>query len=86
MWPRPRLGTDDAGTDDERTAILLNKGRSSAQRPRISVSRKLVIGGIAAATMLAVLVLLVTSGGGASWPASVARVQGGSSRPARTRT
>ncbi len=70
------LGTDDAGTDDERTAILLNKGRSSAQRPRILVSRKLVIGGIAAATMLAVLVLLVTSGGGASWPASVARVQG----------
>ena len=70
------LGAADAGPDEERTAILINKGRSSAHQPKISVSRKLVIGAIAVASLLAVLVLLVTSGGGASWPASVARVQG----------
>jgi hypothetical protein len=70
------LDAADAGPDEERTAILINKGRSSAHRPKISVSRKLVIGAIATATLLAVLVLLVTAGGGASWPASVARVQG----------
>ena len=62
--------------DEERTTILINRGRSSAHKPKLALSRKLVIGAIAAATLLAVLVLLVTSGGGASWPASVARVQG----------
>ncbi len=70
------LDAADAGPDEERTAILINRGRSSAHRRKISVSRKLVIAAIATATLLAVLVLLVTAGGGASWPASVARVQG----------
>ena len=69
-------GAAGAGPDEDRTTILINKGRSSAHQPKISVSRKLLIGAIAVATLLAVLVLLVTSGGGASWPASVARVQG----------
>lgn len=69
-------GAADAGPDEERTAILISKGRSSAHQPKISVSRKMVIAAIAVATLLGVLVLLVTSGGGASWPASVARVQG----------
>lgn len=62
--------------DEDRTAILINKGRSSAHKPKLALSRKLVIGVIAAATLLAVLVLLVSAGGGASWPSSVARVQG----------
>jgi hypothetical protein len=66
----------EAGPDEERTAILINKGRSTAHKPKLALSRKLVIGVIAAATLLAVLVLLVTAGGGASWPSSVARVQG----------
>ncbi len=70
FWPT------DTGPDEDRTTILINKGRSSAQRRKISVSRKLVIGAIALATLLGVLALLVTSGRGASWPASVARVQG----------
>jgi hypothetical protein len=70
------LAPADAGPDEERTAVLINKGRSSAHQRKISVSRKMVIGAIAAATVLAVLVLLVTSGGGSSWPASVAQVQG----------
>lgn len=66
----------DAGLAEERTTILINKGRSSARQPKLARNRKLLIGGIAGATLLAVLVLLVASGGGASWPASVARVQG----------
>jgi hypothetical protein len=66
----------ETGPDEERTTILINKGRSSAHQPKLALSRKLVIGVIAAATLLAVLVLLVTAGGGASWPSSVARVQG----------
>lgn len=66
----------EADPDEERTTILINRGRSSAQRPKLALSRKLVIGVIAAATLLAVLVLLVAAGGGASWPSSVARVQG----------
>jgi len=69
---------DGAGDDpdEERTTILINRGRSSAQPPRLALSRKLVIGVIAVATLVAVLVLLVMAGGGASWPSSVARVQG----------
>jgi hypothetical protein len=66
----------DAGPDEERTTILINKGRSSARPPKLARHRKLLIGGIAGATLLAVLVLLVASGGGASWPSSVPRVQG----------
>ena len=69
-------GGADAGPDAERTAILINKGRSTARRAKLAVSRKLVIAVIAGVTLLVVLVLLVTSGGGASWPSSVARVQG----------
>lgn len=73
-------GGDLAGAepdpDEERTTTLINKGRSSAHQPKLAWSRKLVIGVIAAATLLAVLVLLVLSSGGASWPSSVTRVQG----------
>jgi hypothetical protein len=36
----------------------------------------MVIGAVIVATLLGVIVLLVASGGGASWPPSVARVQG----------
>ncbi len=65
----------DADPDPDRTTILINKGRSSARRRKLAVSRKLVIAAIAGVTVLVVLILLVTSGGGASWPASVPRVQ-----------
>ena len=66
----------EADPDAERTTILINKGRPSAHRPKLAVSRRLVIAAIAGVTLLVVLILLVTSGGGASWPASVAQVQG----------
>jgi hypothetical protein len=69
------LGAAETDPDEERTATLINKGRSSAHQPKLAWNRKLVIGIIAVATLLAALVLLVTEGGGASWPSSVARVQ-----------
>jgi hypothetical protein len=69
-------GGADAGPDEDRTTMLINKGRSSAHQPKLALSRKMVIGLIAAVTLLAVLVLLLASGGGATWPSSVARVQG----------
>ena len=65
-----------ADPDPDRTTILINKGRSSAHRPKLAVSRKLVIAAIAGLTLLVVLILLLTSGPGASWPSSVGRVQG----------
>jgi hypothetical protein len=65
----------DDGPDQDRATILLNKGRSSAYRRKVPVSRKMVITILAVAVLLGVLVLLITSGGGAGWPASVARVQ-----------
>jgi len=66
----------DAGPDADRTTILINKGRSSAHRPRLAVSRKMVVAAIAVVTLLVLLILVLTSGPGASWPSSVARVQG----------
>lgn len=69
-------GAGRAAPDADRTTVLINRGRSSAHRPKLAVSRKLVITAIAAVTLLAVLILLLTSGPGASWPSSVARVQG----------
>jgi hypothetical protein len=78
-------GADPAGADpdaastapdEDRTTILINKGRASAHRRKLAVSRKLVIAAIAVVTLLVLLILVLTSGPGASWPASVARVQG----------
>ena len=73
-----RAEPDAAGADPDadRTTILINKGRSSAHRRKLAVSRKLVIAAIAGVTLLVLLILLLTSGPGASWPTSVARVQG----------
>jgi hypothetical protein len=68
-------GEPDDGPDADRTTILINKGRSSAYRRKVPVSRKMVIAIVAAAALLVVLVLLIASGGGATWPVSVARVQ-----------
>jgi hypothetical protein len=65
-----------AEPDADRTTILINKGRSSAHRPKLAISRKMIIAAIAGVTLLVLLILLLTSGPGASWPASVARVQG----------
>ncbi|MGP8001623.1 MAG: hypothetical protein ACLPKI_30510 [Streptosporangiaceae bacterium] len=72
---RPGPDEADEAPDADRTTVLINRGRPSAQRRSIPVSRKTVIGAAAVATLLGVIILLVTSSGGASWPGSVARVQ-----------
>jgi hypothetical protein len=57
----------------DRTEVLLQHGRAGAA-PRLSRNRKLVLAG-AAGTILLVILILVLTAGGASWPRSVAVVQ-----------
>lgn len=57
-----------------RTQILVNHGRRTAQKAGLSRGRKLAAGAGLIAVAITVLVVLL-SGGGASWPASVATVQ-----------
>ncbi len=59
----------------ERTEVLVNHGRRSAYHPRFSRGRKVAIGTAVVAVLGSVLAL-VLAGGGASWPPSVATVQG----------
>jgi hypothetical protein len=59
---------------DWRTEVLVNHGRHSAYHPRLSRGRKIAIG-TAAVTVLAAILVLILSSGGASWPSSVATVQ-----------
>jgi hypothetical protein len=66
---RERIGEPDA-----RTETLVTQGRPGAYRPGLSNRSKLAIGIGLLAALIAVLVLVLSSGG-ASWPASVATVQ-----------
>jgi hypothetical protein len=66
---RERIGEPDA-----RTESLVTQGRRSAYRPGLSNRSKLAIGIGLLSALIAVLVLVLSSGG-ASWPASVATVQ-----------
>jgi hypothetical protein len=66
---RERIGEPDA-----RTETLVTQGRPGACRPGLSNRSKLAIGIGLLAALIAVLALVLTSGG-ASWPASVATVQ-----------
>ncbi len=63
------------GPPDERTEALLSHGRHSAYRRGLSNRSKVAIG-IALLVGLITILVLVLSGGGASWPPSVATVQG----------
>jgi hypothetical protein len=73
-------GSNDAGSNDtarpaeDRTEELVSHGRGSAYDPGLSRGRKIVIGTAAAAILVTILVLIL-SGGGASWPSSVATVR-----------
>jgi hypothetical protein len=71
----------DAGHDlsGGRTEVLVNHGRRSAYTPGLSRSRKIAIAAAAVAVVVTVLVV-VLAGGGASWPPSVATVQGETSQ------
>jgi hypothetical protein len=59
---------------EERTEILLNHGRRNASSRRLSRGHKVAAGTAAVALLFTVLVIIL-SGGGASWPSSVATVQ-----------
>ncbi|HEX8007981.1 MAG TPA: hypothetical protein VF482_16310 [Trebonia sp.] len=63
---------------DDRTEILINRGRRNVRRSRLALWREhrraILIGGVAFAAGIAILTA-VLPGGGASWPASVATVQ-----------
>jgi hypothetical protein len=62
------------GEPDPRTETLVTQGRPGAYRPGLSNRSKLAIGIGLLAALIAVLALVLSSGG-ASWPASVATVQ-----------
>ena len=66
---RERIGESDA-----RTETLVTQGRPGAYRPGLSNRSKLTIGIGLLAVLIAVLAMVLSSGG-ASWPASVATVQ-----------
>jgi hypothetical protein len=63
------------GAPDERTETLVSQGRHSAYHRGLSNRNKLIIG-IALFAAVITILAIVLSGGGASWPASVATVQG----------
>lgn len=62
------------GPPKSRTETLINLGRYSSYRTGLSRGQKAAIGLVALGVFIIVLVVLL-SGGGASWPASVATVQ-----------
>jgi hypothetical protein len=64
---------------DERTEILVHHGRPSAYDPGLGRAHKVAIAAGAAAAIIAILVLML-SGGSASWPASVATMQNEAAR------
>jgi hypothetical protein len=70
-WPHSGRGGPSAG---ERTQTLIDRGRRSASRARMSRSRKIVLGvaGLAVVVAIASVLLFRTS---PSWPPSVATVQ-----------
>jgi hypothetical protein len=73
--PAP-AGAPDGGkhSRDGRTERLVSRGRWSAQSPWLSRKRLIPVGA-AAGLLLILILILVLTGSGASWPASVTRVQ-----------
>jgi hypothetical protein len=67
-------GYHGAPVSDERTEVLVNRGRSSAYRRGVPGKVK-VAAAVALVIGLAVLLGVLLSGGGGSWPASVAVMQ-----------
>jgi hypothetical protein len=60
---------------EDRTEQLFIRGRSNAFSPRMPRRRKLALVAAAAVAALITIVVVALSGGGPSWPASVAQVQ-----------
>ncbi|HEV2374214.1 MAG TPA: hypothetical protein VGS19_18910 [Streptosporangiaceae bacterium] len=83
-WAVPGGDLDVDGDGEEHpgnahTEVILTRGRSNAYRPGLSLATK-ATGGAAIVAALALVWVMVLSGGGASWPASVAVVQGQANR------
>ena len=73
---------DRVHTPPDRSRSLLDNGRTSAYSPGLTSKRKLII--VAAlAGVLSVILTVVLAGGGASWPASVTRVQAEAAKACR---
>lgn len=72
----PGLYAHSAGA---RTEILVNRGRRGGYRPSFPRGRTVALA-LAATAVLAIILVLTLSGGGASWPSSVATVQSEAAR------
>jgi hypothetical protein len=72
-------GAADGAPDDARTEVLVTHGRSGGSSRRLT-RRHLIMAGAAAGAVAITILILVLSGGGASWPASVATVQAQAAR------
>jgi hypothetical protein len=68
--------SDSQGYSEDRTEILLNHGRRSAYYSRLSRRHKIAAASVAVAAVVVTSLLMTLRGGGASWPPSVAVVQG----------
>lgn len=66
--------SDQVHSAEDRTEVFLSHGRHGAKHPGISRKRKIAIG--VASVILLVSILVLVFSGGASWPPSVATVQG----------
>ena len=75
----PGHAGDFARSSQWRTEVLVNEGRRSSYRPAMSQNRKIAIAAAAVLALVVVLVIKLASGG-ASWPASVAVIQGETER------
>jgi hypothetical protein len=76
----PGDGHDTAGAEayppEDRTAILINRGRTSAPDRHVPRAVKIAILLVILTALLMALIAMLQPGPGASWPASVAKVQG----------
>src|ERR1700728_1070011 len=80
--PDPHGPGDWVHTPQDRAQSLVENGRANAYSPGLSSKRKLII--VAAlAGVLSVILTVVLASGGASWPASVARVQAEAAKACR---
>ncbi len=83
LYSTPRTPADfgqpdadgQAYSPDERTEVLVNHGRRTVYYPAFTRKRIIAIGAAAAAVLITIIVMTLPSGG-ASWPSSVAVVQG----------
>jgi hypothetical protein len=76
--PMPDAGVGGPGAADERTEVLINRGRRNAPRrgPRRWFAHwRAIAAGAAAVVAGALLIAVLLPGGTAEWPASVATVQ-----------